>query len=305
MNNFTTPPSTSKQPADSPAVPKHVESLARDIFSSLFPPLTPQSTPLSSIKRVLLLNRESPSLPENNAYTITLRHYAINTKATGLPKSLKRLNNAEKNDKGEKRGKGVPNLGKLEDVADYLLAADAGEGNYTSASESEAETDAEVEVLAQSTRKVMSRSQREKIREAQENDKPKAFGDSKRQPGVEKRAIQLKELGPRMRLRLVKVEDGVCGGKIMWHDFVQKSKAEEKEMERKWEERRKAKEERKRIQRENVERKKKEKGLNQGDGDDGDADEDDEEFWDSEDDGMDVEDGANGHEDEDMEDGGG
>ncbi|KAF2432340.1 Brix-domain-containing protein [Tothia fuscella] len=289
MNNFNTPPSASKSPEDPAAVPKHLETLVTTIFQSLFPPLSPQTTPLSSIKRILLLNREPPTDPANNAYTITLRHYAINTKSTGLPKSLKRLNNAEKRDKKDKgRGVGVPNLGKLEDVADYLLQADAGEGNYTSASESEPETDAEVEVLASGTKKILSRSQREKVREAQDAGKGKSFSEKGR-PGLEKRAIQLKELGPRMRLRLVKVEEGLCGGKIMWHDFVQKTKAQEKELEAKWNVKRKEKEERKRIQRENVERKKKERGS--GKGEEG-EDEDDEDFWDSEDEMNDVGGGA-------------
>jgi ribosome biogenesis protein SSF1/2 len=307
MNNFMTAPTTPKDADTRGAVPKHLETLVTTIFQSLFPPLSPQTTPLPSIKRVLLLNREPPSTPENNAYTITLRHYAINTKATGLPKSLKRLNNAEKKDKADKkaRGLGVPNLGKLEDVADFLLGGDTGEGNYTSASESEVETDAEVEVLAQRTKKILSASQRTKLREAQSAGKTHTFSSS-HVPGVEKRSIQLKELGPRMRLKLIKVEEGLCWGKIMWHDFMQKTKEEEQMLEKKWGEKRKEKEERKRIQKENVERKKKEGRGNKGEGDDDDVliDEDGEEFWDSEDEGYG---GANGDDDEDeeMEDGGG
>jgi len=307
MNNFTAPPTTSKAPESSPAVPKHLETLVTTIFQSLFPPLSPQTTPLPSIKRVLLLNREPPTSPENNAYTITLRHYAINTRATGLPKSLKRLNTAEKKDKSDKKAKGmgVPNLGKLEDVADFLLGGDAGEGNYTSASESEVETDAEVEVLAPRTKKILSKSQREKLREAQLAGKTHTFSSEGRGIGVEKRSIQLKELGPRMRLKLIKVEEGLCGGKIMWHDFMQKTKAEEQMLEKKWSEKRREKEERKRIQKENVARKKKERG-GKGDEDDVPVDEDGEEFWDSEDDGMyGGGDGEEEEEDEEMEDGGG
>jgi ribosome biogenesis protein SSF1/2 len=313
MNNFVTHPTASKDIESSAAVPKHLETLVTTIFQSLFPPLSPQTTPLPSIKRVLLLNREAPDSAENNAYTITLRHYAINTKATGLPKSLKRLNNAEKKDKSEKKAKGmgVPNLGKMEDVADFFLGGDAGEGNYTSASESEVETDAEVEVLAPRTKKILSKSQRERLREAQATGKTHTFSSSTRIPGVEKRSIQLKELGPRMRLKLIKVEEGLCGGKIMWHDFLQKTKEEELALEKKWSEKKREKEERKRIQKENVEKKRKEGRGKGGENldEDGDVivDEDGEEFWDSEDDGQ----GWNGvdedeeDEDEEMEDGGG
>jgi ribosome biogenesis protein SSF1/2 len=307
MNNFSTQPKD-----DTPApVPKHLESLVTTMFQSLLPPLNPQKTPLGSVKRVLLLNREPPTDPANNAYTVTLRHYTISSKVTGIPKPLKRLNQAEGGEKKERRGKGLPNLGKLEDVSEYLLAGEMGDaGNYTSASESEPDTDAEVEVLASTTRKVLNRSKHQKEMAKAATDAAKGG----KRPGVEKRAIKLTELGPRMRLRLIKVEEGLCGGKIMWHDHVQKSAAEQKELEKKWEHRRLEKEERKRIQRENVERKKKERGAGK-EGDDeeeeeddedeengGDYDIDDDEYWDS--DVSAEEGGAEDDEDEEMEDGG-
>merc|ERR1712000_477103 len=76
---------------------------------------------------------------------------------------------------------------------------------------------------------------------------------------VGRRAVKLVELGPRMRLRLTKVEEGLCSGKIMWHEYVHKSKDEIKELEKRWEKRRQEKETRKREQKENVERKKAER----------------------------------------------
>ena len=63
------------------------------------------------------------------------------------------------------------------------------------------------------------------------------------------------ELGPRMRLRLQKVEDGICAGKILWHEYLHKSKQEMIELERKWEKRRQEKEARKKVQKQNVEKK--------------------------------------------------
>ncbi|TLD37379.1 ribosome biogenesis protein Ssf2 [Venturia nashicola] len=309
MNNFSTQPKPDDK--NPPPVPKHLESLVTTMFQSLIPPLNPQATPLGSVKRVLLLNREPPTDPANNAYTVTLRHYTISSKVTGIPKPLKRLNQAEGGEKKERRGRSLPNLGKLEDVSQFLLDGDADMGNYTSASESEADTDAEVEVLSNTTRKVLNRSKHQK-------EMAKAAKDEKSgsRPSVEKRAVKLTELGPRMRLRLIKVEEGLCGGKIMWHDHVQKSAAEQKELEKKWEERRKEKEERRRIQKENVERKKKERGAGkddeEGDEDDdgvdgvdgengGDYDIDDDEYWDSD---VSAEEDGVEDEDEEMEDGG-
>lgn len=36
---------------------------------------------------------------------------------------------------------------------------------------------------------------------------------------AEQRAIRLTELGPRMELRLVKVQEGLCGGEVLFHEF--------------------------------------------------------------------------------------
>lgn len=266
MNNFTSPP-----PPDgtAPAVPKHLESLTTIIFQSLFPAISPQSTPLSSIRRVLLLNRELPKSSSDptladaaGSYVINLRHYAITTKRTGLSRGIRRLNAAEKalTDKRNKRS--IPNLGKLQDVADYLLdpSATAG-GGFTSGSESEVETDAEVEVLETATRKVLSQKQLGQLRRT---TAAKAAAPHERRSAVEKRAVKLVELGPRMKLRMTKVEEGVCAGKVMWHEFLSKSPEEVQEMERVWEQRRKEKEERKKVQRENVERKRMERRKGAG-----------------------------------------
>ncbi|KAF2665839.1 Brix-domain-containing protein [Microthyrium microscopicum] len=266
MNNFMTAAAKDTDTTESktPAVPKHLESLVTTIFQSLFPPVSPQTMPLSSVKRVLLLNREPPTDEANGAYTITLRHYAITTKSTGVPKPIKRLNAAEKVHKSHRKGKGIPNLGQLEDVADYILDAEAG--NYTSASDSEADTDAEVEVLAAQTRKLHYRDKLEKKRRAAE-----AAGASTG-PDVEKRAVKLKEIGPRLRLRLVKIQDGLCDGKVMWHEWIEKSEEEQMELDEIWSNRKKQKESRKKQQRENIEKKRKEKKSTKGEEDD---DEDD------------------------------
>ena len=290
MNNFLSPPPPE---GVQPTVPKHLESLTTTIFQSLFPPISPQSTPLSSINRVLLLNREnhnssSTSSAEAGKYVLNLRHYAIITKRTGLSRGIRRLNAAERVLKQRsKRKRGIPDLGRLEDVADYLLdpsAAAVSSGGFTSGSESEVETDAEVEVLGTNARKVLNKKQMAAMRKSNDDGKLQTLG----QLGVEKRAVKLVELGPRMKLRMTKVEEGVCGGKVMWHEFLEKSPEELKEMETAWEARRKEKVERRRLQKENVERKKKERGSRgKGDKEDNNEDDDDdimdEDEWDSED----------------------
>ncbi len=226
----------------------------------------------------MLLNRE-PAKENDGTYTLNLRHYAITTKATGLSRPLRRLNTAEKILSSQKTGKnkkgGMPNLGKMEDIADYMIGGETGEGYMTDAtSGSEVDTDAEVEVVETRTKKILSKRQKERLRT---DSKGKGV-----RTGVEKRAIKLVELGPRMKLRMTKVEEGVCNGKVMWHEYIHKTKEEMKALDKKWEQRRQEKEARKKIQKENVEKKRKAKGLG-AKGEEEDEDEDmDVDEWDSE-----------------------
>ena len=228
----------------------------------------------------MLLNREPAAATAsadspNGEYVLNLRHYAITTKATGLSRGIRRLNAAEKLLKSRERKKSsvLPNLGKLEDVADYLLDPSAAAG-FTSASESEADTDAEVEVLETAAKKVLSKSRLSRVRAGD--------GDNPGSGGVERRAVKLVELGPRLKLRLAKVEEGVCSGKVMWHERETKSPAEAKRLDALWRERREQREKRREEQRENVARKRaaQGKGKKQLAAVDGRA----EHEWDSEDD---------------------
>jgi ribosome biogenesis protein SSF1/2 len=327
MNNFLTNTETESGDAagngpegkeeDKGKAPRHLESLTTTVFQSLFPPISPQNTPLSSIRRVLLLNRELSTSGANGdvgTYTINLRHYAITTRTSGVSRGVRKLDRLAKSASHSRQAKkGLPDLGKLQDVSEFLLDP-ANAGGFTSGSESEGETDGEVEVMAPKTTKVLNRRKWEALKRRQADGaergskptEPEEEGeadeandaDSTATPSVhsskgnvEKRAIQLTELGPRLRLRLVKVEEGVCGGKVMWHEFVSKTKAEEKELERRWGERRRIKEERKKKQKEDVERKRKEREARgeAADGDEGEEDED-EEDWEDELEDVEMED---------------
>lgn len=284
MNNFQTVPADTQDSEQQST--RRLESLVTELFRSLFPQVNPLKIPLTSVKRVLLLDREPPTDKDkaNGSYNVTLRHYAINTKRAGLPKAIKRINNAEKVKKNERRGKGVPNLGQLEDVSEYFL--DPHTGNYTSASESEPESDAEVEVLAPREKRLHYREKLEKIRAAN------GLGTGGAIPGlsnVERRGVVLSELGPRMRLQLMKVEEGLCEGKVLWHQYREKSKEEEREQEKIWEQRKKEKEERRRVQKENIDKKKKSRGQGQEEDDEDEEGLYDYDAWESDNEGDDDE----------------
>ncbi len=319
MNSFLSSDTPSSQ---SSPVPKHLETLTTSMFQSLFPPISPQDTSLSSLRRVLLLNRESITPPPGKDaqvkgnYIINLRHYAITTRRTGVSKRVRRLRANDKLMRSrDKKHRGVPDLGKLEDMADYLLdnsaaGGEGGGGGYISASESEAGmTDAEVEVFeTEVERRLPGISALKKAAAPSSNGDVdididvngggigSGSGGAVQKGRVEKRAVKLEEIGPRMRLRLIKVEEGLCGGRVMWHDFITKSKEEERRMDEVWEERRKLKEMRRKEQQENVERKRKERGGG-GDRQPGNEEGEDVDEWDDDEiDQLLDEDGGQGEE---------
>ena len=291
MNNFSAPENES-DPKD--PITKQLEALTTTVFQSMFPSISPQATPLTSIRRILLLNRERKTA---GTYVYTLRHYAITTRASGVSKRIRRIDPAQQQQK-KKTHPSIPNLGRLEDAADYLL--DTSAAGYTSASETELDTDAEVEVLETPATKVLSRKQRDKLaaqraQSHQNGDAPNGTSKARSHGNIEKRAVKLTELGPRITLRLVKVEEGICEGKVMWNSFVSKSKGEEKELDQKWEIRRKEKEERRRVQRQNVERKRETKKNAKTNASEGAKEgEEESEDWDSDEIEDMLEDEANG-----------
>ncbi|KXJ91673.1 Brix domain-domain-containing protein [Microdochium bolleyi] len=289
MNNIVKPNSDANS-----KVPRHLESLTTTIFQSLFPRINPQTTPLKSIRRVLLINRE-PSGDDDGSFVLNFRHYAITTTAAGMSKPLRRLNAAEKvfggrADGGRRTNRkgGVPNLGKLEDIADYMIGGEDGTGYMSDAtSGSEVDTDAEVEVLESTARRVQSSGSAAKARAApQANGEDGEEDEDEDQEGagaggsgydkVERRRVKLVELGPRMKLRMTKVEEGLCSGKTMWHDTIHKSKQELQAIESRWEQRRQEKEARRKQQKANVDKKAKEKKAASGGGKAGEGEDDDE-----------------------------
>jgi len=292
MNNFATP-----QPPNADGTPGHPpphEVLLTSMFQSLFPQISAQRTPLSSIRRVLLLDRQpipSDSSEASSEYVIEARHYIISSKAIGLSKPIRRLDAAQRAARQSKasRRSALPNLGGLEDIADYMLDP-AAAGGYTS--ESEVEEDAEVEVLPSTSNSQAPRKKRT----------PK---------GPEKRAIKLSEIGPRMKLEMIKIEEGLAEGKVLWHAWEKKTKAEERELETRHKRKKEERDRRRREQMENIKKKNAERaaaGGKKGEGKESQGgDEDEDEIWDDEygeeESGKESEDEEEGeYEDEEMED---
>jgi ribosome biogenesis protein SSF1/2 len=147
------------------------------------------------------------------------RHYAIRAAPSALHKGIKKLIQTK-----------IPKLGDMTDISEFVLGPAANAyGRDGAASDSEVEEDAHV-VLPERFR---------------------GRGNLKSQ----KSAIRLTELGPRLALRLMKVERGFLEGDVIYHGYIKKDPAEVRALEAKAKKAQELKKRRREIQEENVMRK--------------------------------------------------
>lgn len=233
LNGFTNPKDSSPE-----------EKLVVTMFQNMYPPISPMNTKVGTIKRVLLLNKDKET------GVIELRHYVIETKLVDVSRNVKKLINIKSH-----LNKKLPNLSKTKDVADIILDPYAQAG-FTS--DSEVEDDSIVEVKEDDDA-VLTKPVVAQATEGGEDEDD----DVSVQPSATKRkkAVKLTEIGPRMKLQLVKIEDGVCGGKVLYHNQFTKTKSEMNKLEQKHAVRRKERELRKKQQAANVAKKNEKKVL--------------------------------------------
>ncbi|KAI5969189.1 SSF1 [Candida margitis] len=199
-------------------MPMH-EKLMVTMFQNMFPPIQPQNTKVNAIKRVLLISKDKAT------GEIELRHYSINTKLVDESKSVKKLIQSHHNLK-----KKLPKMTNAQDVSDLILDPYAV-GGLTS--DSEVEDDAVVEVQHEEFLK----------RQSQQNqDQPQ---QQESITTAKKRAIKLIELGPRINMSLLKIEEGLVGAsKTLYHSSVSKSAKDADELDAKHKLKEKLKQER-------------------------------------------------------------
>lgn len=194
--------------------------------------------PLSSARRVVLLSYNPTTR------TIDFRHYVIsvrpvgvsrpirkiiggstNNKAPAVPLSRKRLaaGSEEESEEEEEfavksvgggKAKGILDLSRADDISDYILRHE-GMGFVTSDSEMSDMSDVGSQSGGASSGSEED-EKRGKVRLAGDY-----VGRGNRGKGAkgEKRAVRLVELGPRLELGLVKVEEGVGEGEVMFHEM--------------------------------------------------------------------------------------
>lgn len=253
---------------------KHVKLLVT-VFQNLFPPLHVHSMRLSQVRRIVLLNYNAETK------TVDWRHFLISVRPVGVSRSVRRViegstrpsaasSGSVTGHGGEhkRHGRALVNLANATDIAEYVMrgsAAAGGEDTDTSEAESEAEDIADPKNAVELPQSYVGRG-----------------NDVNTQ-----RAVRLREIGPRMELRLVKIEEGLNGSEVLYHDYVHKTAKQVAEQSRTIAAKKRKAAERKAEQAKNVERKKAEKAARKaaqgGDGDDDDEDEDEDEYEDVED----------------------
>uniref|UniRef100_A0A9L0IAB5 Peter pan homolog n=1 Tax=Equus asinus TaxID=9793 RepID=A0A9L0IAB5_EQUAS len=183
----------------------HVKLMAT-MFQNLFPSINVHKVNLNTIKRCLLINYNPDS------QELDFRHYSIKVVPVGASRGMKKLLQEK-----------FPNMSRLQDISE-LLATGAG------LSESEAEPDGEHNIteLPQAVAgRGNMRAQQSAVRLTEV--RPGGRGGFLWQPPLQGRTHSCPlslQIGPRMTLQLIKIQEGVGEGNVLFHSFVHKTEEE-------------------------------------------------------------------------------
>lgn len=180
-----------------------LDALITSTFQNMLPTIDIQKTKLSSVQRVMLVDRDSET------GDINIRHYALVTRTVGASRAIKKLSAARMGHRD------LPDLSRLGEAADYMM--DPGQSD----------SEGEDEVLETPTGAV---PEQQRIR----------------------KAVKLVEVGPRLKLSVLKVEDGLCQGKTLFHAHETRSTKEAARLEDKHRQRDALRAQRRKQQEENV-----------------------------------------------------
>jgi len=189
----------------------HVK-LMRITFQNMFPAINVSTVKLSECRRVVLFNfirRDMSQVSSDKKKhvgddddledeEVEIRHYAIRAKPVGVDRKVRRLVEAK-----------IPNLSKLSDISDYITGQTSSGAPAPAVLRPGEMSDSEPE--DEDTQVVLPGKYRGK-------------GNNQAQ----KSALKLVELGPRLRIKLYKVERGMASGDVMYHAYENKTPEEVK-----------------------------------------------------------------------------
>jgi ribosome biogenesis protein SSF1/2 len=170
--------------------PRHLR-LTQTIMQNMFSKLRVDAAVQSNIKRCILINHDT------DTDLIDWRHYIIKTTP-----QLTANRSVRKLTADVKPSKAVPDLSRYADISDFVLKPEpAG---------SDSETDGELTLVDTEPSTLSKRALPTTVMSG-------------------KSRVKLVEIGPRMTLRLTKIEEGVCAGAVMYHAFEQRTSDEQRE----------------------------------------------------------------------------
>ena len=209
---------------DAAAAP-HIK-LMRITFQNMFPAINVATVKLSDCRRVVMFNLLEEEKDGETEHIVEVRHYAIKAAPVGINRKVRRIIQTK-----------IPNLHNLNDIAEYLSGTtESGEQCMGASIASGAASDSEPEDETSHVVLPQNYSGRGNLKE-------------------QKSALKLVELGPRMSLKLVKVERGLGGGDVMYHALVTKTQEEVRDLKARKEKEAMLKVQRRAEQNQNVERK--------------------------------------------------
>lgn len=165
---------------------------------------------LTQARRIVLLNYNAAT------NSIDWRHYLISVRPVGVSRNVRRVIEGTTRSAGassggvtgkatsqgslatKRKSRSLVNLADAGDIAEYVLGRQAAEGAETDASEAESEAEdmADPRMAVELSQNYVGR------------------GNAADQA----RAVRLREIGPRMELKLMKIEEGMSGGEVLYHD---------------------------------------------------------------------------------------
>ena len=201
---------------DSAGEPLRQNKIAMLMFQGMFPAINVQTIKINDCRRVVLIHRDEAT------GSFELRHYLVKARPKGVSKQVRTL----------LEGKSIPDLGHMDDIMDYVTGKQKARNSGYATSDSEFEDEDACVTLPQ-------------------DFKAGGAGNKKNTQSF----VKLREIGPRMNLSLLKIEDDAFSGEVQYHSYIEKTETEVEEQRRVHAERAALKKKRQDEQDANVKRK--------------------------------------------------
>ncbi|KAL8274577.1 hypothetical protein Esti_001480 [Eimeria stiedai] len=192
--------------------------LATSMLRSVFAPVDVRTSKLSDFRRVAFFRRvpaasssnSSSSKGEEEGLVFQFRHYSVSLKAAKLTAGVESVLRAAAGGAAQKQLLQQLQQQQQTDACDLLLAAEQ---------QPQQQQQVRFDVAACPAR-LSKRSSLQLLLPGKQQQQ------QQQQQEELSMAVQLREIGPRLQLKLIKIEDDVCTGKVLYHALIAKTPEE-------------------------------------------------------------------------------